>query len=70
VQLRRLAGLIALLPLTAAAQQPDQVQAGLMLSLDLQRKAVQAQDLTTALAAAKSRIAELEKLCGDPCKDK
>jgi hypothetical protein len=61
--------IVGLLPLAAVAQQqPDPVQAGLMLSLDLQKKAVAAQDLTQALAAAKNRIAELEKLCGEPCK--
>jgi hypothetical protein len=57
-----------LLPAALFAQQPDPVQAGIVLSLDLQRKAVQAQDLTSALAAAKARIAELERLCGEPCK--
>jgi hypothetical protein len=62
--------LLFLLSWAAAAQQTDPVQAGLMLSLDLQKKAVAAQDLTQALAAAKNRIAELEQLCGDPCKPK
>jgi len=62
-------GVVSLLPLAALAQQqPDTVQAGIILSLDLQRKAVAAQDLTQALVAAKNRIIELEKLCGEPCK--
>jgi hypothetical protein len=69
MQLSRWVGLLALLPVAAAAQQqPDPVQAGIVLSLDLQRKAVQAQDLTQALVAAKNRVVELEKLCGEPCK--
>jgi hypothetical protein len=70
VQLTRacVVGALALLPLGAVAQQQDPVQAGIVLSLDLQKKAVQAQDLAAALAAAKNRIAELEKLCGEPCK--
>ena len=64
----RWAPVFLLLTVPAAAQQPDPVQAGIVLSLDLQRKAVAAQDLAAALAAAKNRIAELEKLCGEPCK--
>jgi len=59
---------VLLLPLLAAAQPTDPVQAGIILSLDLQKRAVQAQDLAATLAAAKNRIAELEKLCGEPCK--
>jgi hypothetical protein len=59
----------ALLAGAAQAQQPlDAAQAALVLSLDLQKKAVAAQDLAGALAAAKNRIVELEKLCGEACK--
>jgi hypothetical protein len=58
-----------LLAAPAAAQQPaDPVQAAIVLSLDLQKKAVAAQDLAAALATAQRRIAELEKLCGEACK--
>jgi hypothetical protein len=68
--MRRLVFLpVALAASAAMAQQPaDPVQAAIVLSLDLQKKAVAAQDLAGALVAARNRIAELEKLCGEPCK--
>lgn len=47
---------LALLPVVAVAQQVDPVQAAIVLSLDLQRKAVQAQDMATLLANAKSGL--------------
>jgi hypothetical protein len=64
----RWAPVFLLLTVPAVAQPADPVQAAIVLSLDLQKRAVAAQDLAAALAAAKNRIAELEKLCGEPCK--
>ena len=66
--MRFLAVALALLAVPALAQQPDPVNAAVMLSLDLQKKAVAAQDLAAALAQARDRIAQLERLCGEACK--
>lgn len=62
---------LALAPAFASAQQQvDPAQAAIMLSLALQKNAVQAQDFALMLAAMKNRIAELEQLCGEACKQK
>jgi hypothetical protein len=51
-----------------AQQQSDPVNAAIVLSLDLQKRAVAAQDLAAAFMQQRERIAQLEKICGDPCK--
>lgn len=48
---------VILLPVAALAQQGiDPVQAAILLSLDLQKKAVQAQDMANLLATARSGL--------------
>lgn len=69
-----LAVVVLLLPGAALAQQPQPSPAERNLAVALQQLApavtLFAEDMARQMAAKDARIAEVEKLCGDPCKPK
>lgn len=65
-----LAAILMLLALPALAQQPNASDKLLMSSLQMQQVGVDLQKAAVEMQAMQRRIAELEALCGDPCKPK
>ena len=55
------------LPVAAGAQQPSPSDRALIMSMQMQRLGVEAQELASALRESQKRITELVKLCGGPC---
>jgi hypothetical protein len=59
--------LLTATPVAAGAQQPSPSDRALIMSMQMQRLGVEAQELAGALRESQKRIGELVKLCGGPC---